>query len=369
MMNLPADRSDIGLLLNALRQPQTLLLLDPDGWDVLVRTARHARLLATLHARLDAAGLLPRVDALHARHLDSAMQLYRFRRQKAFSVLAALAPLMQDCARPVVLLKGSAYVMQQMPLCAGRIFSDVDIMVPKADLEDVEKRLLQSGWTHTVRDAHDQRYYREWSHELPPLAHPNHVLTLDVHHTILPVTGKVRIDAGRLLRDAIPLTGSTWHVLDPADQFIHACLHLFQDSDCVDRLREIVDLDMLIRTHGQHEAFWPRLCERSTHNPGAGRAVWYGLRYCQALLATPIPESVTAALDVLSPAGGVRRLMDHAIAQVMFGPHPDAHHDATSPFWAGVLKARALHLRMPLHLLIYHAAAKLARDLKTSRPA
>lgn len=368
-MNVPTGRPDIGLLLTALRQPASLLTLDPDGWDLLVRSARRAKLLATLQARLDAAGVLSQVDALPARHLDSAIAHYRFRRQKALSLLTALAPVVAGDAHPVVLLKGSAYVMQQMPLCAGRIFSDVDIMVPKTALDAVEKRLLQAGWSHTVRDAHDQRYYRDWSHELPPLAHPNHVLTLDVHHTILPVTGKVRIDAGQLLRDAIPLADSPWHVLDPADQFAHACLHLFQDSDCVDRLREIVDLDMLIRTHCQHASFWPRLRERCARNPGIGRTVWYGLRYCQALLDTPVPESVSEALNALAPGGGVRRVMDHAIAQVMFGPHPDAHHDAASPFWAGVLKARAMHLRMPLHLLAYHAAVKLTRGRKTSRAA
>lgn len=366
-MRPSAARPDTALLLAALRRPDSMLALDLDAWDLLIRAARRAKLLATLHGRLRSSGTLEQVPAAVARHLSADFQLYEFRRRKALAMLSALTPLLSDLAHPLLLLKGTAYVCQQMPLSVGRLFSDVDILVPRTALDVVEQQLLRSGWKFTLDDAYDQRYYREWSHELPPLLHPNHVLTLDVHHTILPVTGKARIDSTALLRDAIRLPDTPWHVLDPADQFMHACLHMFQDSDCVDRLREIVDLDMLIRTHSANASFWPRLCERALRIPGAGRAIWYGLRYSQLLLGTPVPANVMAELIPVAPGAAVRRWMDHAIGEVLFGPHPDAINDKASFLSSTALKARAMQLRMPLHLLLQHATVKFLRSLTSTR--
>ena len=73
----------------------------------------------------------------------------------------------------LVLLKGAAYLMAGLPAARGRVFSDVDILVPVARLAEVENALMLHGWSTTHHNAYDQRYYRQWMHELPPLAqHP-----------------------------------------------------------------------------------------------------------------------------------------------------------------------------------------------------
>ena len=69
----------------------------------------------------------------------------------------ALATLDVD----LVLLKGAAYLIAGLPAARGRVFSDVDILVPFDRLAEVEAALMLHGWTTTHHDAYDQRYYRQ----------------------------------------------------------------------------------------------------------------------------------------------------------------------------------------------------------------
>jgi hypothetical protein len=110
-------------------------------------------------------------------------------------------------------------------------------------------------------DAHDQRYYREWSHEVPPMQHPVHAVELDLHHNILPPVARTTVDADRLLQRLRPSRWAPWSVFDPADQMLHSAAHLFLDAEPRDRVRDLVDLDGLGRHFGQHDgrvddAFW-----------------------------------------------------------------------------------------------------------------
>jgi hypothetical protein len=65
-------------------------------------------------------------------------------------------------------------------------------------------------------DPYDERYYREWIHELPPLRFPGRFLELDLHHTILPLTGRIQPDSAALLEASNPVEGTGFRVLCPA---------------------------------------------------------------------------------------------------------------------------------------------------------
>ena len=88
-------------------------------------------------------------------------------------------------SRQVVLLKGAAYILQGLEFSRGRMPNDVDLLVRRSDLDETESSLLLAGWESETTDAYDQRYYREWSHELPPMRFPGHALEIDLHHTCL----------------------------------------------------------------------------------------------------------------------------------------------------------------------------------------
>jgi hypothetical protein len=277
-------------------------------------------------------------------------------------LLLGLARALGSLPEKLVLLKGAAYVMQGLPFSVGRMFDDVDLMVSRAVLDDVEFRLCEAGWLSEKPDAYDQHYYRAWAHELPPMRHPRFLLQLDVHHTILPVTGRLKPNAAGLLDAAVPIPGGPWYALAPADQVLHVAVHLFQDSDCTDRLRELVDIDALLRAHAG-EALDDALPKHASIH-GLGRPLWYALRYAQAWLNTPVSPALARAIDEFAPSTIVLRAMDALVHRALFPPHPDSRPPQHTPFSHRVLAGRAVWLRMPPGLLVYHAAMKGLRSTR-----
>ena len=80
--------------------------------------------------------------------------------------------------------------------------------------------------------SYDQRYYRQWMHELPPLQHLDRGTSLDVHHTILPPTADSRIDARKLWEHIVDVPGFEGvHVLCRADMVLHSATHLFHEGE------------------------------------------------------------------------------------------------------------------------------------------
>lgn len=57
-----------------------------------------------------------------------------------------------DTGLALILLKGTAYVAAGLPAARGRLFSDIDILVPKTALADVESLLILHGWASSHHD-------------------------------------------------------------------------------------------------------------------------------------------------------------------------------------------------------------------------
>ena len=70
-------------------------------------------------------------------------------------------------------------------------------------------------WVSAPISPYDDRYYRTWAHELPPLRHRERGVELDLHHNLLMATARSRPSAELLLADAVPVPGSRFHVLAP----------------------------------------------------------------------------------------------------------------------------------------------------------
>jgi hypothetical protein len=227
------------------------LLIDPRqagsvglaDWDKIIRLARQSRLLGVLSYRIQShPELLPQLPECVLGHLRSAAAYSAHRIQMLRIELAALAKAL-PAEIPVVVLKGAAYIVQNLEITCGRLPSDVDLMVAYSDLKRAEAALLDAGWSGEVIDAYDQRYYREWSHELPPMRRPGHSVELDLHHTITPVTARLKPDTALLFADLQVVEGERFLVLHPQDQILHAAVHLFQDSELFANLRDLVDID------------------------------------------------------------------------------------------------------------------------------
>lgn len=265
---------------------------------------------------------------------------------------------------PVILLKGAAYVMADLPSARGRVFYDVDIMVPKAALHTVERDLLLQGWIHTISNAYDQEYFRKWMHELPPLRHAKRRTVLDVHHTILPETARSRPDPRKLLAGAQPIAGhSLLRVLEPVGIVLHSIAHLLHEGELEHGLRDLTDLDDLLRHFGKDQSFWDELLDASEEH-GLERTVFYGLHYAKLLLETPVPE------NVMQIARGHARMSDamlnwmDALYTRALAPDHATCRDRFTGAARWLLYVRAHYLRMPLFLLVPHLMRKVMRRAK-----
>ncbi len=348
----------VGRFLALFRCPIAAPDLDEAAWDDVVRVGRKARLLAALGVRLGA--IDAPVPAYVRTHIDAETAIARHRAALTTFELAEIARALAPLGVPLVALKGSAYLLQDLPHAHGRLFADVDVLVPATALDAVERALVGAGWELADLDPYDQAYYRRWSHELPPLRFPTREVEVDVHHALLPLTGRVRPDPVALLGRTCAVPDSPYRVLSPEDQVLHACAQLFQDSDCIEKLRELADIDGMLRAFGAAEGFWTALGERA-QELGLSRPLWYASRYASAALGTPLPAMLCSATARGAPPALARRVMHALLSRTLLPADPDA---GPSPLdrWARRLTfARSHWLRMPPALLAWHAAHKLGR--------
>src|SRR5512139_1348835 len=289
------------LLPRTLRTPELAARLSLAQWDLLVRQARHAGLLARLLSRLEEQGLTETIPGPARWHFEAAATLAHKQqiavRWEVGQIRAALAAL----DAPLVVMKGAAYVMAGLPAARGRLFNDIDILVPRGLLNRAEAALMLAGWHTTGLSAYDDRYYRRWMHEIPPMQHLRRATVIDVHHAILPDTARYFPDPEKLLGRIVPVADMPGvYVLSAEDRILHSAAHLFHDGELPHGLRDLSDLDLLLRHEATAPGFWARLVARADELK-LGRSLFYALRYAQHFFATPMPPEVWAGLRPVAP--------------------------------------------------------------------
>ena len=345
-------------LLAVLREPRAAGVLSLADWEPVIRLARAAKLHATLGHRLAADDERWRALPDQPRaHLQAAMSFAAYRRHLLGAELRGLAEVFPR-GTEVILLKGAAYHAQDLPLAEGRLSADVDLLVRQADIDLTEAAMVVVGWTSTVTDAYDQRYYRQWSHELPPMRAEGHALEIDLHHGIAPVTSRCRPDPAALWASRRPLPGSRYFVLDRADQLIHAVVHLFQDTELDGRLRDLLDIDAMLRGLPGEDAALRSLASRVSQF-GADRLFWYALTACQRWLGTPIPS----VLWPEPPPRTAQEVMNWMLPRTLLPRLPEERPGLGGTLAGKLAQLRYHHMRMPLGLLFRHGLAKGWRRL------
>jgi hypothetical protein len=330
---------------------------DHAAWEAILAQARRALLLARLEWTLGERSPEGEPPAAARRRLHSARLVADRHGTVLRTEVDRLHRVLARAGIPLVLLKGGAYLVAGLPASRGRLFGDIDILVPRGALEETEAVLHRHGWLPVKLDAYDQRYYRQWMHELPPLRHVRRQTTLDVHHTILPPTARLKPDPRKLLSAAVPVPGyEELYVLAPADMVLHSATHLFHDGELEHGLRDLVDLDDLLRHFGADPEFWPALVDRA-HEMDLARPLFYGVRYATRILGTPVPGEVVTALDRAGPREPARAWMD-ALFERGLAPAHASCADRLTPLARWLLYVRSHYLRMPLRLLVPHLVRK-----------
>ncbi|ABM62306.1 nucleotidyltransferase domain-containing protein [Halorhodospira halophila] len=349
-----------------LAWPETLAGFPESLWTGILAVGRENLLLGALWHRAVSCGVEGQLPEWVAGHLWGAAAT-------AETNAAALRWELQQLDRGVlrrftapVALKGGAYLLAGLPNAAGRIVADIDLLAQKAEVERVESALFYEGWAGTHHDAYDQRYYRQWMHELPPLQHRKRGTTLDLHHNILPETFAVVVDPAPIFEHAAPAPGLHWLRLPaPRHLVLHAIVHLFSETDWDRGLRDLYDIHSLLEHfHQQHgDRFWEALLDEAE----AMRLLWLvepAVWCCRRRFGTPVPQAAVERLSHHTPGFLGKRIVRPAFEHALNG------HLSTTPradaLARGLMLVRGHWLKMPPWLLVRHLfykAFRAPRDL------
>jgi hypothetical protein len=346
------------LLVELVARPASVPPLSPAHWAPLLSVARRAGLSIRLARRLQDGPGLAAVPPAPRLHLEAAVVtgagIVRDMRTEVLRLQQALAAAQVRC----VLLKGAAYLCADLPAAHGRVFGDIDILVPKPEIGAVEGALMAAGWISHDTDAYNQRYYRQWMHELPPLTHVHRGSTIDVHHTITPPTSAFRVDGAALLAAALPAApgGALW-VLQPVDMVLHSAVHLFAEGEFDRGLRDLLDMHDLLKHFGaERHDFWPELFSRAGEL-GLQRPLHHALAQLTRWVGDGVPLAYRHEVEALQPAWLPRVLMGWLLGVALQPIHPLCHARGEGlARW--LLYVRSHWLRMPPRLLLVHLARK-----------
>lgn len=351
-------------LVAVLRTPARAAELDPAQWSSLLATARAANLIGALAGKLQALAewqALP-VPPPAARHLAGALQLAARQRLSVQWEAHCLQRALGSLGVPVVLLKGAAYVMAPQALGRGRMFGDIDVLVPREALGEVESALMLDGWVSAKTDDYDQRYYRQWMHEIPPMTHLRRGTVIDVHHTILPLTARNAPDPAQIIARAVPVPGlPALRVPVPEDLLIHSVTHLVHEGELHNGLRDLHDIDGMLRGFGGEAAFWPRLVSFAAANDLAGPLL-LGLRLARAVFDSPVPETALSTLGQAASPRWTRAWLPAVYGQAL-RPPTRAGAGARAAAARSAVYIRSHALRMPPQMLLRHLSIKAWKGL------
>jgi hypothetical protein len=281
----PVAAPDSSLALDALlaRPPVRLdpAAFDAAGWERLVEDAWRHGLLAPLVARLppDAAGLPPEVRN-RLRRLVAGLRLAAGPlRSTEAEVLAALAA----AGIPAVALKGRSLAERLYPDPDLRPSTDVDVLVPAADLDRAAEALAARGFRldgsgHLDYQRRHHRHVSLLREGTPPV---------ELHHRASTGFSMV-VEAEPLLARARP--GPRGLVLAPEDELLFLALHAADHG--LERLGWLEDLLALLERAGPLD--WESVSARARAAGAAAPAAFVLTRL--ARLGAPVPAAVLAPL-------------------------------------------------------------------------
>ena len=346
--------------------PDSLAGLDTHGWERALMLGRRHGVSGRWHPALEAAGLLSRLPAGVAAHLRSDHLVAADRTRSTRWEINRLRHALAATGIEPILLKGAAYIAVGLAAGHCRMLTDVDCLVPYDELDRVEQALATHGWHGGAQDDYDERYYREWMHELPPFQHAIRGSSLDVHHNILPRTSNLCPDADDLIARARTLPDSGLRVLAPTDMVLHSAMHGFHGGELTNCFRDVLDVYELCADFVRADAsFWEQLVERAI-TLRAARPLWLALSQLRRFPGPGVPAATRDALARASRPWPARRLVDFAIDTVFLPAAPPSRRERLA--LRGLL-ARAHLCKMPLRILLPHLGHKLRQRLRAPAPA
>lgn len=203
-----------------------------------------------------------------------------------------LEALERGGVRPVV-LKGAALAGRLYRNVGLRTLSDLDLLVRPSDLPVADQALRRRGYAQRV-DPRFRSLYRHHHHTAPyapPRGHPRvelHTGLVSPDHGLHPDLERMRARCRQAAFHRVQAA-----ILCPEDQLLHVCLHLSLSDRFVRGLKDLLDIDGLVRESADLD--WD-LFLATVEDAGLGRPVLYALGLAGHCLHTPLPRAVMRRL-------------------------------------------------------------------------
>jgi hypothetical protein len=340
------------IFIQLYKEPELALKLQIEQWQSLIFVLRHHQLLARYQFIFERAGIFAALPQYAKHHLTNAKILSEKQHQQVFFEANAIVNAFEFNSAHKIFLKGAAYTLSGQTAGVGRIYSDIDILVDKQNIEQIEKALVLSGWLSEEITKYDDHYYRNWSHEIPPLRHGGRGTVLDVHHNIIPVISGRAPDVSCFYQQ-VDITKDGYSVFTPAAMTLHSIVHLFFNDDVKNGFRDLLDLDLLISSNSSVE-YWATLIQLAKETKFETE-LKLAIRYLRLLLQTSVPDNVLQHLAM--PNNLSVKILDFMYLKVLLPSHPLVNNPGYGI--ANFLVACRGHWqKMPIHILIYHLSVK-----------
>jgi len=299
----------------------------------------------------------------HAHLVASIRHETLFHNQVINEVKLVNAKISKALNNKLIVLKGAGYVVAGSSAAKGRIFSDIDLLVLKDDIPKVERALHLFGFVSDTDSEYDQKYYREWAHEIPPLRHFQRGTVLDVHHNIVPVVSG-RAPNIEFFFESTVETEYGVEVLRPAAMFLHSAIHLFFSEEFTNGFRDLSDLSLLLDEIIDDIDEANYLFELA-QNTGFENEIFLAFRYLERVFNKQIPAHIKHGFKQPLPKGIRLALSDFIFGKVLAANHRlvDVKFRGTAEWLAFV---RGHILKMPFNILVKHTASKLWRSIVKS---
>ncbi len=351
----------MNILTDILARPDRLETLSVAQWNDLIRLARYNKLLGTIAHLSKDHGFRDRLPAELEQIFVSETVRSQHLALQANQELRHLNKLFKNKSYPVVLLKGAAYLASNLAIAKGRRLSDVDILVPKNHLEDAELALLNSGWRFKKNlSDYDNNYYRQLSHELPPMHHTSRGMELDVHHNLCSPISRIVIPSSKLIERISPIPDSCLYTLSDQDMLLHSAVHLFFNDELRGGIRDLYDMHCICTRIIKSEQDLVTLISRAV-DLQLDRPLYYALSALVRIFNTPFPDGVEEKLKGIRPQKAIAIFMNQLIDLTIA---PKQLSMPSSHIAQHLLLLRAHWVRMPPMTLLRHLSIKLQLKLK-----
>lgn len=323
-------------------------------WTAFLQEARQHALLGSFSYLLHDLQLWQSIPAKVQAHLLSGQHYADKQKITLVNELMELEQVFADCDLQLLLVKGVAYRTDGYQFARGRVFSDIDLLVPDSHFDIALKKLVDAGYLEFALSAYDRRYYTRWTHQHPPLTHFLRGANIDLHHHIFPVASGEDILVGPIVAAAVRLEGSVFSVPAPQHLFVHAAVHLFYQEETHKLIKDLFDLYLLYQeclSRCPVSAIIQAACDCQ-----AQAAVYYAIETLHQLFGLPLP----AELATLAPATSQYRRWQMQFLLRHLLDTDSLWHKPAHLCWF----VRGHLLKMGPATLLYHTVAKAIEQHK-----